>query len=220
MTNAKDTILELVKHSKANADLASVLYKVIEAAPKQEQVELFKTATLVFKYVPSDSDWELKKVFEPSEEATMFENAKNELSKVLYDLRKANLSEDDFNKKLWESISDKEIFKDEKERYMMMFACCANKKLPYVDISKTLKMDAKEFDAAIAEVNPVLLSAVKHVLSLNNGQFTQDASLLVPLLDSCKDQMEKTMLLAAAFARFRGKILASLPINPFEDDDE
>ena len=221
MTTTQKSIHELIAHSKANANLAGTLYKVIIAAPKEEQVDLFKQAVLEFKYTPSDEEWDLQEVFTKSEEFEMFELAKRNLLNILTELRNHDYSEHEFHNKFWNMISDSDKFKDEKERYMLLFACAANKTLPYINKADVLTMTQDEFDASIKEMNPSILTQVKHIFNQDFEQVTEDASMFLPLLEQCNgNKKDQAIVLSIILMRFRDRIMTGLLRNPFEDDDE
>ena len=218
MTTTQKSIHELIAHSKANANLAGTLYKVISAAPKGEQADLFKQAILEFKYTPSDEEWDLQEIFTKSEESEMFEEAKHNLLNILIELRKYDYSEHEFHNKLWNMISDSDKF-EEKERYMLFFACAANKTLPYINKVDVLTMTQEEFDVSIKEMNPSILAQVKHIFNQDFEQVTEDASMFLSLLEQCNGKKDKAILLSIILMRFRDRIMSGLLRNPFEDDE-
>ena len=219
MTTTQKSIHELIAHSKANANLAGTLYKVISAAPKEEQVDLFKQAILEFKYTASDEQWDLQEIFTKSEESDMFKEAKHNLLNILIELRKRDdYSEYEFHNKLWNMISDSDKSK-EKERYMLLFACAANKTLPYINKSDVMTMTQDEFDTSIKEMNPAMLAQVKHIFNQDFEQITEDASMFLPLLEQCNDKKEQTVLLSVVLMRFRDRTMSGLLRNPFEDNE-
>lgn len=220
MTTTQKSIHELIAHSKANASLAGTLYKVISAAPKEEQVDLFKQAILEFKYTASDEEWDLQEIFTKSEETEMFEEAKHNLLNILIELRKHDYSEYEFHNKLWDIISDSDKFKGEKEKYMLLFACAANKTLPYINKADVLTMTQDEFDASIKEMNQSILAQIKHVFNQDFEQVTEDASMFLPLLEQCKDKKDQAVVLSIILMRFRDRIISGLLRSPFEDGDE
>ncbi len=219
MISTQKSIHELVSHAKANADLAVALYKTIDAAPEKEKPNLFKQAILEFKYTPSDEEWELQKIYTKEEETELFEWAKRNLMSILFKLKKQTLSEDDFHNQLWNEISSSEKFKDEKEKYMLLFACAANKTLPYIDKTDMMTMTQDEFDTSIKEMNPAIIAQVKHIFNQDFEQVTEDVSMFLHLLEQCKNKKEQAVFLSIVLMRFRDRIMSGLLRNPFEDDE-
>lgn len=191
------------------------MYKVISAAPKEEQVDLFKQAILEFKYTASDEEWDLQELYTKPEETEMFEEAKHNLPNILIELRKHDYSEYEFHNKLWDIISDSDKF-NEKEKYMLLFACAANKTLPYINKADAMTMTQDEFEVSIKETNPAILAQIKHIFNQNFEQITEDASMFLPLLEHCKDKKEQAVVLSIILMRFRDRSITGF-LNPFED---
>lgn len=225
MTEQQKTIHELVTHSKKDVELASILYKLIEAAPNEDQVKLFKQALLEFKYTSTDNEWQLKSIFDSKqEEFTCLENARTIMEwDLLPCLRQQNLSEDDFNKRVWEYISDRKQHLNEKDQYMLMYVSLANKSLPYIRKEDLLTMTRDEFKSSMADINPTIIAQIEHIFKQDFEQFTEEASMFIRLFDHCESEKEKAILFSIILMRFKGELMfkmLDIPHDCMDDEDE
>lgn len=204
MTRCAYAIHYICAHSKVDANLVSAACKIIEAAPKNEQVELFVRFLYECKYTPTDKSETLYEEFKEDISKEEKANARRKIDAFMVEYKKIGMCESDFYKKLYEFIID-ESGGDYRKQAILVMACVQNHCLPYVDESDVLTMSQDEFEEAESKLDQLYNGMVKHLSLYNFSQVTQLASKYVPILEMAKNNKEKSILLALMLMRFRAK---------------
>ena len=106
------------------------------------------------------------------------------------------LPKTDFYQKLWKKIIvENSMLEEEKEKRFALYYIWKDNRIPYFDISGGLTMSNEEFKE-ICKYKEELLKKVNFVFSINFLQRTQRSSLLLEIVNECKDEKERAVVLA------------------------
>lgn len=219
MPNLNQAMHDLVSHTAPTANLAFPAYRMILSAPFTMRPALMRQFILEFKYTPCDGLWETESYLTDRERTGLMPFARRWVRSKVNELSASDLTEEEFDRRLWEAISSQAEHATETKRVALLAACALHPTLPYVQVSKALSMDDEEFDRAVKTLDPVLAAAVRHIFNLDMEQVTQDASLLLPLLEKCGSTREKQLLLSLILMRARVRIPGMDSSIFCEDDD-
>lgn len=217
MTFFTDAIHYICSHSKVDANLVAVLYKIIEKAPEKERVELFVRFLYECKYTSEDMSAAFcEGIYGDITEDELY-NAKKKVSMFVFGRKTRGLSESDFYAELYEFIIS-EAQSTPKKFIVFTLACVQNPGIPYVDESSALTMSQEEFEETQSEMDRFYINVIKHLSQQDFSQVTQLASKYIEVLDLAEDYKEKSILLTLMLMEFRNKFVR-LPLEDFGEDD-
>lgn len=216
MTPYASSIHQLVSHCKADANLAAAVCKLIDAAPTEEQVDLFVRFLYEFRYTPTDKSSSVYEEFKGDFRDDLL-RAKKEIDRFVFEHSDKCMSEDAFHKELLNYICNSSA--NDKRKKMLLFAACPlNKQLPYVDKSKAMTMTQEDFRKDEAKIDPIYCNRIRHITNQGFKLVSEDASMYLPILKKGKDDHEKAILLSLILMSFSSNMMPS--ISGLLDDDE
>lgn len=219
MTTNAQNLHHLVSHCEANPNLAVAICKLIDMAPKEEQVELFVRFLYEFRYTPTDKSSRVPEELKGNNYKKDLFDAKIEIDRFVRESREKHMTEKAFHEKLWEFIC--EHSKNDKRKKALYFAACPlNHDLPYIDKTKAMSMTQSEFESAEEKIDPLFGTMIRHVSEQGFSQVTEDASMYLPILEMGKTENERAILLSLVLMNFRSKVMPSSLRDLLEDDDE
>lgn len=134
-------------------------------------------------------------------------NEKQELNKneglvanMISKLIDERLEPDAFYNELWKKvIQADDFFKERKERIYALYRIWRDGRIPYYKLEEGLKMSNEKFHEIVREHRNEIEKAV-FILNSDFSQKTERSSLLVRVLDSCKSEEERAVILAQILA--------------------
>lgn len=107
-----------------------------------------------------------------------------------------NLDADTFYSELWHRGVDADTnFPEEKEKIYAMYRFWMDGRIPYFQLEEGMHMSEEKFSQIIEEKEKDIKKAV-FILNCRYSQKTERSSLLMKVLDSCRTEEEKAVLLA------------------------
>lgn len=129
-------------------------------------------------------------------------DVKSLCARILENLIKENVPEEDFYKKLWEKLCDNTLLSDNAAKTAFLTCLFLDARLPYFHLEEGLSMDNDTFQATFDNIQPQLRKAY-FILAAPFKQKTQRASLLLELADEL-DGDEKVVFWAIVISYLIG----------------
>lgn len=209
MTNANEKMNYLISHAKANINLVSVCFQLINSAPKEERPKLLETFFLGYKTIPTKGDLSIPETIGKDEELKLMHRYGKVVDAYLEELQEQGFETHEFYSQLWDYISSSPVLPNEKARIIAMFDCAIDKRLPYyrLDRSKTLSMENDEYKAIQEAIGNETFAKMKYILNINFTQKTERASLIVQMLDSFTDYKARCVFMTRIISHFEEEMM-------------
>ena len=207
MTNTQK-IKELCSTAAADINLCRVAYSIIDNAPKEEKPALFEAFIIGYRNTPTDRSLNLPHFMDDKKKDLMLKKYGRQVDKRMLALQDMELPEEDFYRKLWDYISTTPMLPTFESRVIAFFNVVIDKRLPYYKINRSaaLSMNQEDFEANLSSIGEKNLGRMEYILSASFAQKTEQASLIVSILDSLKTFEERTVFLARLIAHFKAEL--------------
>lgn len=117
---------------------------------------------------------------------------------------------EEFYNELWKSAIESDIVCDGKnEKIYAMAKIWSDARIPYFKTKDGIKMSNEEF-ADIIEKNKALLQEVTFILNCKYEQKTETGSMLLEVLERCKDSNEKAVVMAKILDLTERKVIYNI----------
>lgn len=208
MTNTREKLHCAISHAKANVNLCAYALPMINEAPENERVDLFKTFLLEFRNTPTDEKMELPMTISQEEEYILKNRYGRMVRAYIEVLIDRNLPEVYFYSELWRYITDSTVFSDAKGSIIALYMCVQDKRLPYyeLDKSKALKMDQETYMMYLNLIGDDTLEKMEYILNGDWTQKTEQASMVLELLEKYDDVNTKTVFLSRIIAHYTSEL--------------
>lgn len=131
----------------------------------------------------SDKTLEIKEVYQKEEYMDSLQKIQPIIKKIINDLIDEHLSEDDFYKKIWDSIWLDVLFASDLERICAIVMVVFDSRIPYFNLAAGVKMDKEQYEALSDEIIEPMMKA-SFILQSKDEQNTEKASQLIAV---CRD---------------------------------
>lgn len=175
-------------------DKAAVVYKMIMEA--DDSSEAFAYFLDTADYINSSEQNEVKAYFTASQIQELEKEYGSLVEGILNKLVLKHLDKTVFYRELWKSVIESDLFfEKEKHKIFALFRIWSDGKIPYFQISDGMKMSDEEFSKIIKEKEE-LLHEIVFVMNCKFEQKTELSSILLNILERCKDEKERAVVLA------------------------
>lgn len=215
MTNACEKMNYLISNAVANVNLVAVCYQLIKTAPVDEQPELLEYFFVGYKSIPTTEELKLPKTISGEDERKYMLHYGKLVDIHMEELQKQNLFEKDFYSQLWAFIFESPVFPNEKARIIALFDCAIDKRLPYfkLDRDRALSMENEEYRKICAQIGDDMFAKLGFILNANFDQKTEQASLVVQMMDKMPDYIQRCVFLTRVIAHYKNEILRLLQLK-------
>lgn len=114
---------------------------------------------------------------------------------ILENLFRKKPDREAFYNELWEKITLRELFEDEKAQIFAMYYIWIDVRIPYFELPDTIRLTASEYQASIDKLRSKIQEA-RFILFSDFEQWTEVSHLLLKLLYDIEDETEKIVFLA------------------------
>lgn len=175
-------------------DKSAVIYNIILEAeePKSAWKYFFENAD----YIDSSDEKEVDAFF-TAQQIQKYEKECSELIDALLNkLVKRHCKKEVFYDELWEKIMESDVVCEGKnEKIYAIARIWSDARIPYFQIKDGIKMSDEEF-LTIVKKDKELLQEVTFILNCKYEQRTEISSVLLDVLERCKDTKEKAVVMA------------------------
>lgn len=212
MTRNEEKIKELCSTASADVHLCRVAYTVIDNAPEEEKASLLEAFIIGYKSTPTDHSLVLPRFMDIMECERIRHKYGRQVDKRMMALQNMELSEKEFYDKLWRYISTTQFLPNFEARVVALFNCAIDKRLPYftIDRSSALTMEQEEYETLLASIGEKNLGRMEYILQADFHQKSEQASLIVKMMDSLESFEERTVFLARLISHFHTERLKDL----------
>lgn len=209
MTQKQKQLHDLMQRAKADENLCAHVYQLIEAAPKEEQLFLFEQFVLEYKYTPSDNTVRVPQVFPQSADVQRRKQTLKTVANVLLDTAKQKYSAPPRqNASVWQALTNTAMFQDETTRFLLLMCCAEHPQFPYQDCGETAL--SIPMWKQLEQIDPLLVVSVKHAINQTYENTAQEAAVYNRLLNQCKTDEEKSVLLGIILVSAKCQIMDSV----------
>lgn len=202
---------QFVGTSKGNKyDKAAIIYRMIKGA--DEPTLAFEYFCDKACYIDSSDENEVKAHFTASQIQILKDEFDDLLDGILNKLLSKHFDKSTFYSELWKNIESDILFEEEDKKIYALYRIWCDGRIPYFQIDEGIKMSDDEFQVTLKETEE-LLREITFIMSCKFKQKTERSSILLRVLNSCKDDKEKAVVLAYIISTAEIKILESLGIR-------
>lgn len=189
-------------------DIAASVYDIIKKAERPaEQLRFFLESA---DEIESSGENEVEKRFTASEVQKLKNDCEQLISGALSKMINSSLEEDAFYQGLWENVIDNNpMLSTENEKIYALYQIWRDGRIPYFKLEQGLKMSNERFKEISMENRGLLKKAI-FVMNREFEQKTERSSNIVRILDMCKNEEEKAVILAQVLDIGERKVLSSL----------
>lgn len=195
----KKTLMELISHAAHDLALdAEVLRLIMSTESEDDRPTLLKTYLEQLHQIESDETIELPVWMDGEAGWKLRCEYGGEMERELFDLVRKNLPEEEFYRRLWLYISTTIAQEGFDMGVVALFRCTVLSTLPYVylDPAKMVEMEKDEFAEIFETLSPTAIHEMRCILSSDLDQRTEQASLMLDLLDRYEGK-KRVVLMAA-----------------------
>lgn len=218
--NGKEQILELLKTAKGKKiNICGKIYDVLKQ-DKDQGAQLLQFFCENAERITSSEEIEVPNIFTDGEIVDYRKAYGKIVDGILEKILIEKPQKEDFYNMLWQTITLKEIFKDEKAQVFALYYIWLDNRIPYFELSDTIHVDREEYREIIEKLLDKEQKA-RFILSTDFKQWTEVSYLLLELLDEISDKKEKAVLLSCILQTREKLILNELmPLTLNENDVE
>ena len=208
MTRNEEKIKELCFRASADIHLCRVAYTVIDNAPEEEKPTLLEAFIIGYRNSPDNHSLELPHFMDNKRKDLLLKKYGHRVDDKMIALQNMDLPKKDFYAKLWKYLSTTPFLSTMEARVIGLYNCVIDKRLPYYAINRraALSMEQEDFEALIDSIGEEKLGRMEFILNADFNQKTEQASLLVAMMDSLKTFEERTVFLARVIAHFKAEL--------------
>jgi len=223
MTNVSEKMNYLISHAKADVNLAAVCFQMIKNAPSDAQAGMLEEFFIGYKSMPTTGDLKLPMTISNEEERKYMLRYGKLVDTHMEELQKQNLPEKEFYSQLWKFICESPVLPNEKARIIALFDCAIDKRLPYfmLDRENALSMENEEYQEICKQLGETVFSKLEYVLNADFDQKTEQASLVVQMLDNIKDYNQRCVFVSRIISHYMHELLRmklKMSIDSLVDD--
>lgn len=208
MTNTREKLHRVISHAKADVNLCAYALPMLNEVPEKERVDLFKTFILEFRNTLTDEEMELPITINKEEEHILKNRYSRMVNAYIEVLIERNLPEVYFYNELWRYITDSNVFSDAKGSIIALYMCALDKRLPYyaLDKSRAVKMDQETYMMYLDIIGNDTFAKMEYILNGDWKQKTEQASMLLELLEKYDDVNTKTVFLSRIISHYTSEM--------------
>ncbi len=208
MNGPLEQIRRLVAHGQRNTDLCLAAYRIIEGALAAQRARLLRAFFIGFQFGAMDGSLELPGTVDAAREAALMREYGRAVDRRLYAYMDMGLSEDEFYRRLWDFISSDPLLADLEARAAALFDCAMDSRIPYVyiDPAQPISMEDGEFRERIGALGTELRARLHYCLNTRFAETTQQAAVLVDLLDALPDRVTRAVAMSEVIGHYNKKI--------------
>lgn len=162
--------------------------------------------------VDSPEGTEVETYFTATQIQTLQKEFDSLLDGILNKLLSKHLDKSDFYRELWKNIESDVLFDEEEQKIYALYRIWIDGRIPYFQIGDGVKMSNEEFRKSIEAVEN-LIHEIAFILNCKFEQKTERSSLLIDVLNRCKDEKEKAVVLAYIISATEVKTLEALGVR-------
>lgn len=199
----------MIRHCNAGFSLCESAYSLICTAPAPSRPKLLQDFLYGFCFTETEGDVALPDVLAHDEEEKLVREYLPKVTRFVDVLVGENPTEQEFYETLWEYIETDECLNHPYGRAAAVFVCGAfDPHIPYyhVETEGSLSMDQQTFRKIMGEFDPAVLHKLEFVLEHPFRQKTQQASVILKMLDDCSNLEHKCVLMSRILSRFQSQI--------------
>lgn len=189
----KQDLYELIKHF--DGKVYDLCYKVISESDDLEKdfqylcenlLELPQEKEVIIKTYISEEEYEfIRKIYDGRIEGILSEI----INKVNYGI----LKQDQFYSELYQKLTQN--FTNKKELAVAFERVVADTRIPFIYLGKPLSMKQKDYAEGIKR-NEENIKKIIYILKTNYSQKTEEASMVLNLLESIEDYTDRVIVMA------------------------
>lgn len=195
-------LLQTLKGEKVN--ICGEIYAVLKEE-EQQSAQLLQFFCETAEGINSSGESEAQEMFTEGETID-YENSYGKIiDGILGKLLLEKPQKGDFYEALWQKITLKELFEDEKTQVFALYYVWMDSRIPYFELPETLRVEREEYGQIVDKLLNKEQKA-RFILASDFKQWSEVCYLLLELLDEVEDKKEKAVLLSYIF-QLREKML-------------
>lgn len=155
---------------------------------------------------------EVEAHFTASQIQTLQKEFDSLLDGILNKLLSKHLGKTDFYRELWKNIESDVLFEEQDQKIYALYRIWVDGRIPYFQIDSGLKMSNGEFQESIKAAED-LIREITFILNCKFEQKTERSSVLIDVLNRCKDDKERAVVLAYIIGVTEVKTLEALGVR-------
>lgn len=214
--DGREQVLELIKNPKRGVDVCGALYSVLKQEESQSaQLLQFFCENAVS--IPSSKAPEPSEFFTDGELLDLTKRYGVIVKGILKDILFEKPSKEEFYSKLWEKLTLKGLFEDEKAQIFALYYAWMDNRLPYFELPDTIHIEQGEY-REIAERLFREEQKAQFIMAYGFKQWTEVSNLLLELLDEVSDKKERAVLFSCIFQMRERMLLRKLALTSAESE--
>lgn len=202
MCEKKQALLECVNAHMDDAwSVCTAVWDFILSQSEEDQPSYF--SLFLSQISIEELDYEDVNEFLPNDvRDKISEDIHRLVHRVVENLVRQRLSEEDFYQSLWNKIGDPALLPDKMAQISFLTRLWLDTRIPYYQVGEGCTMEDSEFRRIQDEIWPVIKKAY-FILSIPMEQKTQRASLIMNLAAELKDDRERAVFWAGVMAHLK-----------------
>ncbi len=197
-------LLQTLKGEKIN--ICGEIYAVLKEE-EQQSAQLLQFFCENAEGINSSGEAEAQEIFTEGETIDYEKSYGKIIDGILEKLLLERPQKEDFYAALWQKITLKELFEDEKTQVFALYYIWMDSRIPYFELPETIHMEREEYGQIVEKLLDKEQKA-RFILSSDFKQWSEVSYLLLELLNEVEDKKEKAVLLSYIF-QLREKMLLS-----------
>ncbi len=198
-----DATLKNAHGEKVN--ICYAILKIIESASQPQRGLILRYFLEDFDTVQSNEELNIEDIVQDIIDKHELDQLKKKYGTIvdaLFEMiLKENPPEDDFYTALWNVLTNS-IFGDEKARAFGLYWVLIDRRTPYFHLERGLRMADDQFKAAVRRVFQKA-AKIRFILDSEFQQRSEEADLVLNVLDSVENREDRAALLAIMLLNFR-----------------
>lgn len=191
----KERILDLLRTlSGEKINICGEIYRVIQSEPDcgADLMQFFFESS---EGVKSSRETEARSIFTAGDVMDYTKQYGKFVDGLLEQLLMQRPKREVFYKMLWEKITSKELFEDEKLQIFALYYVWIDARIPYFELPESICLEEGQYRQIVNALRPKIQEA-RFILVSDLEQWTEASYLLLQLLDSVSSVEEKAVLLS------------------------
>lgn len=224
MQKEKEIIEYLVKNGDGELPQCNLVFRTICSAPEEERAKLLEWFIIYSMMTEGNSSLNLSEDEETGDPSRLKEMCGRRIGNMIRSLNKLNLAEDDFYRKLWNYISDPQLFSSGTEQSAAMYACINGSGLPYFRMDENCAPDISgtEYESLYDSIGIKEVCKMRCIAERRFSHVSKQAEQLLRMIERQPSAERKIVMMAELINYYRENSLLSimdLDIEDLEDDD-
>lgn len=191
---AREQIINTMRTlSGETVNVCGEIYEILKKE-KNHESELFQFFCEALEGIKSSEVAEAQQRFTEGEIVDYTKSYGKIIDGILEKLFLKKPDKEAFYRELWEKITLKELFEDEKAQIFALYYVWIDVRIPYFELPDTVQLEELEYQSIIDKLRSKIQEA-RFILFSDFKQWTEVSYLLLKLMEDMEDMNERTVFL-------------------------